>query len=299
MTKGNTPYPSVVIAGCGDVGEAVAARWLARGVPVYGLRRRPASSWKQMGIQPVAIDLDEAEAPLPCPTEKALVYYFAPPPPRGSTDTRVATFLHALQDRPRRIVAISTSGVYGDHRGGWVTEDTPPHPQVDRARRRWDMEQQLANWCREAGVELIVLRVGGIYGPGRLPLQRIRDGVPVLKVALAPATNRIHVTDLAQVCVAAAEVDQRFRIYNVSDGQQSTMTEYFLTLAEFFGLPAPPQVDWPEAERVMSEGMLSYLRESRRMDNSRMRKELGVTLTYPDLRAGLASCGEASAPVQR
>jgi nucleoside-diphosphate-sugar epimerase len=187
-------------------------------------------------------------------------------------------------------VAISTSGVYGDRRGALVNEDTPPHPQVDRARRRLDMERQLREWTDEHGVPLVILRVGGIYGPGRLPLQRIRDQVPVLQEALAPSTNRIHVDDLVQVCVAAAERGGAGRIYNVSDGQDSNMTEYFYTIADAFGLPRPPEVDWAQAERVMSPGMLSYLRESRRMDNRRMLEELGVTLAYPDLVEGLKNC---------
>jgi nucleoside-diphosphate-sugar epimerase len=204
----------------------------------------------------------------------------------------VTAFLKLLGDNapPARIVAISTSGVYGDRRGALVNEDTPPHPQVDRARRRLDMERQLREWTDEHGVPLVILRVGGIYGPGRLPLQRIRDQVPVLQEALAPSTNRIHVDDLVQVCVAAAERGGAGRIYNVSDGQDSNMTEYFYTIADAFGLPRPPEVDWAQAERVMSPGMLSYLRESRRMDNRRMLEELGVTLAYPDLVEGLKNC---------
>ena len=109
---------------------------------------------------------------------------------------------------------------------------------------------------------------------------------------LAPKTNRIHAEDLAEICLAAARVEQRYRVYNVSDGTDSNMSEYFLTLADYFGLPRPPQVDWAEAERVMSAGMLSYLRESRRVSNARMLKELGVHLRYPDLLTGLASCVE-------
>ena len=149
------------------------------------------------------------------------------------------------------------------------------------------METRLQTWGARHEVPVIILRVGGIYGPGRLPLQRIRDGVPVLKEELAPKTNRIHADDLARVCVATASKPPGSRVYNVSDGQEANMTEYFFTLADFFGLPRPPAVDWPEAERTISPGMLSYLRESRRMDTSRMQQELGVSLQYPSLLAGL------------
>lgn len=201
--------------------------------------------------------------------------------------------LHCLDEqgaKPARVVAISTTGVYGDRGGEIVTEDEPPNPQVDRAHRRYDMECQLEKWCEQHATDLIILRVGGIYGPGRLPLGRIEQGVPILQAHLAPKTNRIHADDLADICIAAARVEQRYRVYNVSDGTDSNMSEYFLTLADYFGLPRPPQVDWEEAERVMSAGMLSYLRESRRVSNARMLKELGIILRYPDLKSGLESC---------
>jgi nucleoside-diphosphate-sugar epimerase len=159
---------------------------------------------------------------------------------------------------------------------------------VDRAYRRYDMESQLKHWCEQHNVELVILRVGGIYGPKRLPLKRIRAGTPVLLESLAPKTNRIHEEDLADICVAAAKVDTHFRVYNVSDGTDSNMTEYFFKLADHFKLPRPPAVDWQEAEKTISKGMLSYLKESRRVDSSRMLKELDIKLRYPNLEAGLS-----------
>jgi nucleoside-diphosphate-sugar epimerase len=138
-------------------------------------------------------------------------------------------------------------------------------------------------------VPVVVLRVGGIYGANRLPLERIKKGVPVLLPELSPKTNRIHEDDLAQVCVAAALRGKADNIYNVSDGEDSDMTEYFYLLADHFQLPRPPTVDWPEAERVISQGMLSYLKESRRLDNRKMLSELQVKLSYPSLKTWLAS----------
>ena len=292
----NTPFKTVAILGFGDIGQRVARLWLAQGTPVYGLARSTASQqlMSSLGVNPIQADLDDASVTLDIPLDDALLYWFIPPPSSGTTDPRMQSLLRMLshQARPRRIVAISTSGIYGDHQGGLVSEETPPNPQADRARRRLDMETQLRQWGERHQVPVIILRVGGIYGPGRLPLQRIRDAVPVLKEALAPKTNRIHADDLADVGVAAATKPLASRIYNVSDGQDSNMTEYFFTLADFFDLPRPPEVDWAEAEKTISKGMLSYLRESRRLDTTRMQQELAVQLRYPDLLDGLKAMAE-------
>jgi nucleoside-diphosphate-sugar epimerase len=295
MAQANTTYPHVYIVGCGDIGLRVAQRWQQHDVKLTGIVRSAASvqSLQTQGVPAIACDLGQATCCLPMLVSPLLIYYFAPPPATGQTDSHCRQLLHCLDQQeviPQRIVAISTTGVYGDRGGELVMEDETPNPQVDRARRRYDMECQLRQWCEQHGVDLIILRVGGIYGPGRLPLERIKNGVPILLENLAPKTNRIHAEDLADICVAAAQVDQRYRVYNVSDGSDSNMSEYFITLADYFGLPRPPQVDWAEAERVMSAGMLSYLRESRRVSNARMLNELGVRLRYPDLVSGLKSC---------
>ena len=282
---------SVVIVGCGDIGRRVATRW--QGVPVTGLVHSETSAERlqQASISPLQVDLDDPASLSDLPVADALVYYFAPPPATGITDPRMGHFLAAIDPDhlPARIVYISTSGVYGDRGGEVVNEDTPPNPQVDRARRRYDAEQQLRHFGQEHGVTVVILRVGGIYGPGRLPRKRLEDRIPIIHEHLAPATNRIHAEDLAQICVAAAQRGRADTMYNVSDGTDSNMTEYFNTVADFLELPRPPTIDWEEAERSLSTGMLSYLKESRRMDNRRMLEELEVELKYPTLEAGLAA----------
>lgn len=282
---------SVLIVGCGDIGRRVAAQW--QSVPVTGLVRSATSieQLQQVGITPILADLDDPVSLQDLPVANALVYYFAPPPASGTTDPRMGRFLAAMDPKrlPARIVYISTSGVYGDRGGDLVNENTPPNPQVDRARRRYDAEQQLRHFGQEHGVAVVILRVGGIYGPGRLPKKRLEDRVPIIHEQLAPSTNRIHADDLARVCVAAGRRGQPDAVYNVSDGTNSNMTEYFNTVADFLRLPRPPTIDWQEAERSLSTGMLSYLKESRRMDNRRMLEELGVELRYPTLEAGLAA----------
>jgi nucleoside-diphosphate-sugar epimerase len=190
----------------------------------------------------------------------------------------------------RRIVYISTSAVYGDCQGAWITETQPLNPATPRGHRRQDAEQQLLAWCRAQATEWIILRVPGIYGPGKLPLERLRKGTPVLREEDSPYTNRIHADDLAAICVAAMYSPISNTVYNVSDGQPGNMTDYFFRVADAAGLPRPPVVNREEAQTVLSPGMLSFLQDSRRIDNSKLLRELGIELQYPDLAAGLASC---------
>jgi nucleoside-diphosphate-sugar epimerase len=282
----------VLIVGCGYVGRRVAALHLARGEPVVGIVRSAdsAEALADAGIEAVRANLD-AE-PLDLPTRGAGVYYFAPPPDTGTTDPRLARFLASLaaSDQPRRIVYIGTTGVYGDCGGAWVDESRPPNPSVDRARRRWDAECRLRDWAKATGGGLVILRVAGIYGPGRLPLERLRRGLPMVPEDEAPWTNRIHVDDLANVCVAAMDCAPDGAVYNVSDGSPGNMSDYFNRVADLAGLPRPPVVRLAEAGGRLSEGLLSYLRESRRLDNRKMLAELGVTLRYPTLADGLPAC---------
>jgi nucleoside-diphosphate-sugar epimerase len=285
------PEHPVFIVGCGDIGRRVAALHRARGDAVSALARSPARAQglAALGIAPVAGDLDGADTLTPLSLRSAQVYYFAPPPEGDAHDPRIERFLQAVQDAPAKLLYISTSGVYGDHRGGRVTEDTPPNPQTARARARLAAEQSLLDWSRRTRTPAVILRAGGIYGPGRLPVERIRRAEPVLRREQAPYTNRIHADDLARVCVAAMERGAAGAIYNVCDGEHSTMTDYFNKVADALDLPRPPQIPLAEARRVLSPGMVSYFSESRRMDNRRMREELGVTLLYPSLEQGLKS----------
>jgi nucleoside-diphosphate-sugar epimerase len=188
---------------------------------------------------------------------------------------------------PARIIYISTSGVYGDTGGEWVTEQSPLNPQAERARRRVDAETVLGHWCEANKVPLTILRVAGIYGPGKLPLKRLKAGTPVLREAECGYTNRIHIEDLVTICVKAAQRGEGTAVYNVSDGHPGTMSGYFFAVADALGLPRPPSLTMEQAQRELSPAMLSYLGESRRIDNRRLLRELGIALKYPTLQAGL------------
>jgi len=291
----------VVISGCGDIGVRVAQRWQAKGTRVVALSRRPekAKQLQSLGIEALQGDLDDPASLKDLALQGVLLYHFAPPPAEGDSDPRLHNLLNAItpDQLPAAIVLISTTAVYGDCNGGWVNEQSPTHPQTARGRRRLDAEQALRHWSHDHQVPSVILRVPGIYAPERLPLERIKSGAPILREEQSPFTNRIHADDLAMVCVMAAEkaadvagLEQQYEsaIYNVSDGHPGTMSQYFKDIADALGLPRPVEIGRDEAEKVMSPGMLSYLRESRRIDNSKMLKELGVVLQYPDLNAGLS-----------
>ena len=282
---------TVLIIGYGDIGRRVAALCQQRGWRVNALTRQVVTA-KQLSAQGLigfTGDLDHPDTFPVLPTADSLIFYFAPPPLHGVGDPRLSTFLSAISPKtaPRKIIYISTSGVYGDHQGAWVTEKSAVNPGTDRARRRWAAENLLHDWEQRIGAPVVILRVGGIYGPGRLPVERLRHGTPVLREQDCGYTNRIHADDLATVCVAAAERGRD--VYNVSDGHPSTMTDYFIRVADLYGLQQPTQINLIQAQSLLSKEMLSYLAESRRLDNHRMVNELGVKLRYPTLQEGLAA----------
>ncbi len=281
----------VFIVGCGQVGRLIAQRYLDQDQPVFGLARSAttAGELESLGIIPVRGDLDYPASLTSLSLDGDLVHYLAPPPGSGVEDPRMANFLAAIDagSPPRRIIYVSTSGVYGDCGGAWVDEDTPPNPQTDRAWRRLDAENRLQDWGQQSGIAATVLRVGGIYGPGRLPEARLHRRSPILLEEQCGYTNRIHVEDLVSVCLAAGESTGKGRVYNVSDGHPGNMSGYFKAVARRLGLPPPEEIPMEEARERLSPELMSYLLESRRMDNRRMLSELGVSLRYPDLDAGL------------
>lgn len=283
----------VLIIGCGDIGRRVAALALKQGARVTALTRSPehAEVLRGLGIHPVVGDLDGG-LPVPSlPTRGATVFYLAPPPGGGESDPRVRVFGASVDpgEEPARLIYLSTTGVYGDCGGVLIDEESPINPETARGRRRLDAERLLAAWGEGRNIGVTILRVAGIYGPGRLPLDKLRSGQPVLRQSEAPCSNRIHADDLARVCLAAAERGRAGAVYNVCDGEEGTMTDYFNAVAAAYGLPAPPQVSREEAREVMNPLLFSYNSESRRIDNRRMREELGVELLYPTLAAGLSA----------
>lgn len=285
----------VLIIGCGYTGLRLAQRCLKAGAEVHGVVRGGGQIKKleQLGVQVHTIDFDR---PLPkrhWSLDNTLVFYCMPPPASGPhDDTRMAAFIELLVNtqqgrRPQAIVYLSTTGIYGDCRGGWVTESSLPAPLLPRSSRRLAAENRLKKMHDQLGIPVTILRVAAIYGPGRLPVDRIREGRPVLNENDAPYSNRIHVEDLAQVCIAAGLRARDWQVYNVSDGHPETMTQYINRVADLSGLQRPQTLSWKQAQEALPPGMLDFLKESKRVDNLNMLHELDIDLKYPDLESGV------------
>jgi len=284
----------VSIVGCGYTGLRLAARWRRLGSAVRGFATRAQSLAEiaTVGADAQALNLDLGTPHLDFDGE--LVYYAVPPAPSGNHDARLERLLEGSSGRPRRLVYLSTTGVYGDRGGAEVDEDTPPEPRSERALRRLAAETLLRRWAQSRSVSWCILRVPGIYGPGRLPLERLRRAEPAIEPGESTPSNRIHVDDLVTACVAAgrsARADGR--IYNVTDGSDDSLTAYLQRVARLAGLPLPPLVSRREAERIATPMSWSFLSESRRVRNRRMLEELDIVLAYGDLDDGIRASLEA------
>ncbi len=280
-----------IVAGSGYTGRRLAPRLSEHGpVRVIARTRRSLAGLDTDKFDVRIADLGTAEAATD--TGGATIVYLAPPPPEGVRDTTLEAFLEH-GDVPARFVYVSTSGVYGDCGGDIVDETRPAAPQTARAKRRVAAEQALSGWSRKRDVQLVILRVAGIYGPDRLPLRRIRNREPVLREEDAGPGNRIHVDDLAETCVRAALAELPPDIVNVCDGNHASSTRFTQLVATEAGLPPPPVIGVEEARKVFTPMRWSFIAESRRLDNTRLRERLGVKLRYADLpegiRASLAS----------
>ena len=280
----------LLIVGCGDIALRALPQ-LARNYQVFGLVRAAAQADRiaALGAIPLTGDLDDPATLAALAGVADLVLHLAPPGESGERDQRSANLIAALSTRPpERLVYISTSGVYGDCGGAWVDEDRPLAPQTVRALRRVDAERSLLVWGKQSGVAVAVLRVPGIYAAERLPLAQLRRGAPVLRPEDDVYTNHIHADDLAAVCLAALERGAAGRVFNASDDSEIKMGDYFDLVADRARLPRPLRIARTAAEAgAIAEGLLSFMRESRRLVNTRMKAELGVRLRYPSVYEGV------------
>ena len=231
-------------------------------------------------------DLDSASMlPIELPARYAVIYTV---PPKGDApDERLRRFLSMLTPAPARFIYISTTGVYGDCGGETVTEATPVNPSNERAARRVAAEALLAKWAGKNECELFILRAPGIYGPGRLGLERIQAGMPVLSEDDANPGNRIHVDDLARCCVAALSPGAPAGIFNVGDNDNRSSTWFTGEVARQSGLPAPPEISREQANKEFSPQRLSFMTESRRVNTTKMRSVLGVMPRYANPEDGI------------
>jgi len=283
--ESSRPGRLTLVAGAGYTGQRILDR--LPGGSAVGLRRTSTGA-----AQCPVVDLDAAdELPIDLPAHYSVVYTI--PPGGAGGDDRLGRFLSLLSSPPHRFVYLSTTGVYGDHGGKRVTEDTPVSPGNARSAARVAAERLLADWCLRHGTDLLILRVPGIYGPGRLGIDRLRDGMTVIREADAGPGNRIHVDDLVTCCIAALGDGAPAGIFNVGDGDHRSATWFSGEVARQCGLPEPAEISRTRAEREFSPMRLEFLSESRIVDTTKMREVLGVTPAYADpvdgIRASLAS----------
>jgi len=286
---------TLLIIGCGDIAR--------RALPALGRRYRlcalvPSSDagLAASGVEQIEGDLDAPESLARLSGRARLVVHLAPPAQNGLRDSRTRNLLAALSGPaksgvmlPRRFVYLSTSGVYGDCAGERVDETRDPRPLTERARRRLDAERAVTEWGEREGVEIVILRVPGIYARDRLPLDRLARGTPVLRSEEDVYTNHIHADDLAGIVAAALESARARGAYNANDDSAIKMGDWFDLVADRHGVARPRRVSRAEASRVVPADLLSFMSESRRLSNDRMKAELGVRLRYPTVAEGLAS----------
>ncbi|WP_353131484.1 SDR family oxidoreductase [Limnohabitans sp.] len=285
----------LLIIGCGDVGQRVVRA--QRHVRVVALTSSPARvlSLRAQGVTPVVGDLDAPASLLRLAGWATRVLHLAPPPLQGNIDPRTLALTRMLMRRsaPRSMVYGSTSGVYGDCAGAWVDESRLVKPITPRAQRRVDAEARMRHFgrLRSSAVRVSVLRIPGIYAPGReggTPRERLLRGTPVLAGDDDVFTNHIHADDLARACQLALWRGQPQRTYNVNDDSQLLMGDYFDMAAVLYGLAKPPRISRVQAQTEMPAMQLSFMSESRRMVNTRMKRELRLQLRYANVKDGLA-----------
>ena len=286
----------LLIVGCGDVGLRVAGLWPRR-LRVLALTSSPQrqDALRAQGITPLLGNLDAPKTLGRLAGLATRLVHLAPPPLEGSQDPRTRNLLNTLRQRtlPASLVYGSTTGVYGDCAGDWVTETRSLKATTARAQRRVHAEAQVRGLAR-AGVatrtRVSVLRIPGIYAPdreGSTPRERLLRGTPVLAQADDVYTNHIHATDLARACLAALWRGRNRRVYNVADASVLKMGDYMTQAADLYGLPHPQRVPRSEMAQHVSPMVLSFMNESRRISNQRMQCELKLRLRYPEVWDGL------------
>ena len=280
--------PRLLIVGCGDVGMRLLPL-VRRRFRVFAVTSNPArcAELRAAGAVPLIADLDQPHSLRRLAGLAQYVVHLAPPQQEGQLDRRTRSLSAILPDGAR-VVYVSTTGVYGDCAGALIDETRSVAPHNARARRRVDAETVLRAWARRAGASLAILRVPGIYARDRLPLRRLEQGTPALLAEDDVYTNHIHADDLARIVALALFRSLPGRIYHAVDDTHMKMADYFDTVADAFDMPRPPRVARAQLACAVSPMLLSFMSESRRMSNQRIKCELGVRLRFPQLGAAVA-----------
>jgi nucleoside-diphosphate-sugar epimerase len=279
--------PRLLILGCGDVGMRLLPLLRER-FRIFAVTSTAArhAELRAAGAVPITADLDFPHTLARVARLASSILHLAPPQSEGTTDRRTRNLTAILPDGAH-LVYVSTTGVYGDCAGQWLDETHPVRPANARARRRVDAETVLRAWARRSGARLAILRVPGIYAGNRLPVERLQKGTPALRAEDDAYTNHIHADDLAAIVVRALFRAAPNRVYHAVDDSDMKMAEYFDAVADALRLNRPPRVAREVLRTAVSPMLLSFMSESRRLRNARMKNELGVRLTYPSVRDAL------------
>jgi nucleoside-diphosphate-sugar epimerase len=285
--------PRLLIVGCGDVGMRLLP-WVTGRFRVFAVTSQPArrAELRAAGAIPIVADLDRPATLARLRGLAQHVVHLAPPQQQGDLDLRTRN-LTAILPEGTYVVYVSTTGVYGDRGGALTDESAPRRPRNARARRRVDAEQVLRAWAVAARGSVAILRAPGIYAAGRLPLERLRQATPALRPEDDVYTNHIHADDLAQLAWLALFRALPGRAYNACDDTHMKMAEYFDLVADAAGLARPPRLSRAELERTMPPLRLSFMSESRRLVNTRIKRELRARLRYPRVHDFLAEGGSS------
>ncbi|MBE9610074.1 NAD-dependent epimerase/dehydratase family protein [Chitinilyticum piscinae] len=280
----------LLIIGCGDVVRR-ALPWLSQRFQLFALVRsieQPAL--RAAGVHLLHGDLDDRTSLKRLAGLADYVLHSAPPSAEHPEDLRTVRLCQALgrprrkgmvSHPPRHAVYISTSGIYGDCQGARIDETHPAEPESARAKRRVSAERTLRRWAQRQSIQLAILRAPGIYAEDRLPLERLLRGTPVLHQAEDSFSNHIHADDLAKICCLALFRGRPLRSYNASDDCPVKMGDWFDALANTYQLPLPQRICRQEAPALVGTSLWSFMRESRQLDNQRMKTELRVRLKHP------------------
>jgi nucleoside-diphosphate-sugar epimerase len=267
--------------GHGYSARALARRLVPQGWRVIGTTRNPAKAdqFRAEGVEPLLWpgDLDWVLE------EASHILCSAAPDAKG--DPFLQTVPEIARSKAGWVGYLSTTGVYGDHDGGWVDETTPLTPQSDRGRQRVLAEGQ---WLA-TGLPVHIFRLAGIYGPGRGPFEKVRDGTARRIIKPGQVFSRIHVDDIAQVLEASMRQANPGAAYNVCDDNPCPPQEVIGYAAQLLGMPEPPAVPFDEVAPTMTPMALGFYSESKKVRNDRIKDELGVKLLYPDYPLGLAA----------
>lgn len=285
----------VLLVGCGEVGQRVAALRTPAAVKAYALSSSPGRhpDLRKQGLTVISGDLDDLATLYRLAGVAHRVVHLAPPPTQGWEDSRTRHLLQALIKRspPTQLVYASTTGVYGDQGGALCTEASPATPLTPRAKRRADAEQRVRHFGRSGTCRCTILRIPGIYSPDRSGVQvreRLMKQTPVLMREHDVYTNHIHTNDLARACWLALWKGRAQRTLNVCDDSQMLMGDYYDMLADLAGLGRPPRISRSTAAAALPLQLLSFMGESRRLSNQRLKTELGLRLHYPTVQEGWA-----------